>query len=113
MKISTSEEQNVVIISLEGAMLGGGESLELSNTLHGMIDSGKVNGIIDLEQVTFINSSGLGMLINGLTTLKNAGGHLRIARANEKVKHLLNITKLTSVLQPYDTIDAALQSLAK
>ena len=110
MDITTKETQGVIVISLQGAMLGGGEAKSLSDTLHGMIDDGKINGVIDLGEVTFINSSGLGMLINGLTTLKNAGGQLKIARANEKVKHLLTITKLTSVLQPFDTLDEAVGS---
>jgi anti-sigma B factor antagonist len=113
MKINTAEDKGVVIISLEGAMLGGGEALELSNTLHTMIDAGNVNGIIDLDKVTFINSSGLGMLISGLTTLKNAGGNLKVARANDKVKHLLTITKLTTVFQPFDTLDDAVASFVK
>ena len=113
MNITTSEEQGIVIIGLEGAMLGGGESLVLSDTLHGMIDDGKINGIIDLKDVTFVNSSGLGMLINGLTTLKNAGGQLRIARANDKVKHILAITKLNAVLQPYDSLESALKSFSE
>lgn len=113
MKIATAEQQGITVIALEGAMLGGGEAMALNETLHTMIDSGHVNGIIDLHAVSFVNSSGLGMLINGLTTLKNAGGELKIARANDKVKHLLTITKLTTVLQPYESIEDAVQSFSE
>ncbi|MAT38969.1 MAG: anti-anti-sigma factor [Ectothiorhodospiraceae bacterium] len=112
MKIQTKEQNGIVIISLEGAMLGSGEALPLNEALHSMLDSGLNRAVIDLSGVTFINSSGLGMLIKGMTTLRDAGGDLKISGANEKVLNVFQITKLDSVLDQYPNVDDALSALS-
>ncbi|NIT60730.1 MAG: STAS domain-containing protein, partial [Aliifodinibius sp.] len=62
--------------------------------LHELIDNDKTNVVVDLGKVKFMNSSGLGMLIGALTTMKKAGGDLRIANPTDKIESLLIITKL-------------------
>lgn len=62
---------------------------------------------IDLSQVEFVDSSGLGALVSGLKTTRQAGGDLRIAGANQQVKLVLTLTNLERVLTPFDTVDAA------
>ena len=57
-----------------------------------------------------MNSSGLGMLISGFTTMKNGEGHLKLARATEKINSLLVITKLITIFENFDTVDEAVES---
>jgi anti-sigma B factor antagonist len=57
-----------------------------------------------------MNSSGLGMLIGALTTVRNAGGNLKLARASDKIQSLLVVTKLVSVFEHHDTVEEALAS---
>jgi anti-sigma B factor antagonist len=64
--------------------------------------------VIDLDAVTFIDSSGLGALIGGLKAARQAGGDLRIARPNQQARVILQLTTLERVLKPYTTIEEAL-----
>jgi anti-sigma B factor antagonist len=63
--------------------------------------------VIDLHDVKFMNSSGLGMLIGSLTTIRNAGGDLKIARASDKIESLLIVTKLITVFDHHESVDKA------
>lgn len=64
--------------------------------------------VIDLAGTQFLDSSGLGALIAGLKTTRQAGGDLRIARPNEQVQLVLELTQMNTVLRPYPTVEAAL-----
>lgn len=99
MKTKVSEKYNAVVIELKGNVMGGPEAQEFSDLLHKLIDEGKKNVVIDLSSVKFMNSSGLGMLISGFTTMKNGGGSLKLAKATEKINSLLVITKLITILK--------------
>jgi anti-sigma B factor antagonist len=110
MKLSVKEAENCTIISLDGNVLGGPDATALNDTLHKLIEKKKKNVIVDLEGVQSMNSSGLSMLINGLTTMRNAGGELKIAGASKKIESLLTITKLTTVFELYPTAKKAIES---
>jgi anti-sigma B factor antagonist len=78
-----------------------------------LIDEGKTRVIIDLGDVKFMNSSGLGMMIGGLTTMKKANGYYKLANVSDKIESLLIITKLITIFEHYDSVDAAIESLPK
>lgn len=110
MKIKTSEKYSAVIIELKGNVIGGPDSEEFSKLLHSYIDEGKKNIVVDLKSVKFMNSSGLGMLISGFTTVKNGGGSFKLANATEKINSLLVITKLITIFENYNSVDEAIKS---
>lgn len=110
MNIPASEMNGVTVLALEGAILGGPEANALNEQLHRLLDAGKTQIVISLEKVTHMNSSGLGMLIGGYTTMKHNGGELKLAGLNDTLKNLVRITKLNTVLTSYDTIDEAVAS---
>jgi anti-sigma B factor antagonist len=64
--------------------------------------------VVDLSQVNFIDSSGLGALISGLKSARQAGGDLRIASPGEQARVVLKLTTLDRVLRPYDSVEDAL-----
>lgn len=111
MKIKTEEKYNAVVLEIRGNAMGGAESEEFGKILHQLLDEGKKNVIVDLADVKFMNSSGLGMLISGYTTMKNGQGRLVLANATEKIESLLVITKLYSIFENFDSIDEALEGL--
>ncbi len=111
MRIKIEEKYSAVILQIKGNMLGGPEAKEFSETLHKLLDEGKTNIIVDLSGVKFMNSSGLGMLISGYTTIKNGGGKFILCGATEKINSLLVITKLITIFENYNSIDEALNSL--
>ncbi|WP_234567537.1 STAS domain-containing protein [Rhodohalobacter sp. 614A] len=110
MKTNVSEKYGCAIIELKGNVMGGPSTEEFSDLLHSLVDEGKINVIVDLGKVKFMNSSGLGMLIGGLTTMKKADGDLRICRADNKIESLLVVTKLITVFKHYKTLDEAIKS---
>ena len=113
MKIKTSEKYEAVIIELKGNVMGGEDTKEFNDTLHKLVDEGKTNIVVDLSDVKFMNSSGLGMLIGGLTTMKKAEGHFKLANVTDKIESLLIITKLITIFETYDSVDKAIESFEK
>ena len=113
MELKTSQRGTVTVITLKGNLMGGPDASLLNTRLHELVDSGKTQVVIDLADVQFMNSSGLGLLIGGVSALKNAGGALKIANASEKIASLLTITKLGSVIQTYPSVDIAVESFQK
>jgi anti-sigma B factor antagonist len=110
MRIKTSEKYSAVVIELKGNVIGGPDSEEFSKLLHSYVDEGKKNLVVDLGSVKFMNSSGLGMLISGFTTMKNGGGSLKLANATEKINSLLVITKLITIFENFSSIEEAVKS---
>ena len=112
MKTKVSEKYNAVIIELKGDVMGGDDTKEFNELLHKLIDEGKKNIVVDLGDVKFMNSSGLGMLISGLTTVKKAEGSLKLARVGEKIQSLLIITKLIQIFESFESVDDAVKSFS-
>ncbi|MGD8428519.1 MAG: STAS domain-containing protein [Balneolaceae bacterium] len=112
MNFNVTERYNCVVIEFKGNVMGGPDAVKLNEKLHELIEDEKTNVIADLSKVKFMNSSGLGMLIGGLTTMRKAGGDLRIANATDKIESLLVITKLITVFKHYKTLDKAVESFS-
>jgi anti-sigma B factor antagonist len=110
MEFKIKHEKGVTIISLKGEVIGGPDATELRRQLHSLIDEGKKKIVVDLEHVELMNSSGLGMLIGGLTTVRNAGGDLRLANASTKILSLFTVTKLSKVFTHFDNLKSAIES---
>jgi anti-sigma B factor antagonist len=110
MKLSTKEAEGIVVMALTGSVLGGPDATALNDALHKLVDKRKKKVVLDLQGVESMNSSGLGMLIGALTTIKNAGGDLKIAAASKKIETLLVITKLSTVFELYPTVKKAVAS---
>ncbi len=110
MKIKTIEKYEAVVLELKGNVMGGDDTKEFNEVLHKLIDTKKTRVVIDLGGVKFMNSSGLGMLIGGLTTMKKAEGHLKLANVTEKIESLLIITKLIKIFESFDSVDDAVKS---
>jgi anti-sigma B factor antagonist len=112
MKLSNKEIDGITVIELEGSVLGGPDATTLNDMLHSLTEKRKKKIVVDLSGVQGMNSSGLSMLITGLTTMKNAGGDLKIAAASKKIESLLAITKLTTVFELYPSVRKAIASFA-
>ncbi|MBI3579213.1 MAG: STAS domain-containing protein [Ignavibacteriales bacterium] len=110
MKLVTKDSKGITLIELKGNVMGGPDASSLNEELHKLIDGGKSKIVVDLGEVKFMNSSGLGMLIGALSTVRNAGGDLKLARATEKIQSLLVVTKLVRVFEHHDTVAEAIAS---
>ncbi|MFC1730329.1 STAS domain-containing protein [candidate division KSB1 bacterium] len=101
------EENGFVIVELEGDVVGGPDAAQLNNLVHDFVKKGRVNIIVDLSKVQLMSSSGLGILIGALTTLRQAGGDLVLVNITERIQNLLTITKLSTVFKVFKTIEDA------
>ena len=110
MKMTESESGGVVILELSGKIMGGPDATLLNDKLHELIEVDKTKIVANLKGVNWMNSSGLGILIGGLTTMRNSGGDLKLANITDRIQSLLMITKLLTVFESFDTIDQAIES---
>lgn len=110
MNLSTKEIDGITVIELEGSVFGGPDASALNEVLHKLIEKKKKKVVVDLSDVQTMNSSGLSMLINALTTIRKAGGDLKIAEPSKKIESLLTITKLTTVFELFTSVKEAIIS---
>lgn len=101
---------DVVILELSGKIMGGPDASLLNEKLHSLIDDNKIKVVANLAKVNWMNSSGLGILIGGLTTMRNNNGDLKLANVTDKIQSLLMITKLVTVFESYNSVDEAVNS---
>ena len=110
MQFSVDEFYNAVVIKLRGKVMGGPDGTKRHDRLHDLKGEGKFNVVVDLASVHFMNSSGLGLLIGAMTTMRNAGGDLRLAHAEKRIQSLLVVTKLITVFKHFDSVRDAVDS---
>ena len=113
MKIKEKIDNQVAILTLTGKMMGGPETTALHDHIKGVMHDGIKKVVIDLGGVKWINSSGLGVLMAAMTTLKNADGQMKLANVTEKVESLLMITQLMRIFETYDSVDRAVAAMTE
>lgn len=110
MNYTVSEEYNCVIFTFKGKIMGGPDAQEFHEKIKALIEKDKTNVIADLSRVNFMNSSGIGILIAALTSLRNAGGNLKLCGASDRIESILVVTKLITVFDHYKSIKEAVDS---
>jgi anti-sigma B factor antagonist len=113
MKIKEKIDNHVAVLSLSGKMMGGPETTALHDHIRSLMNDGIKKVVIDLGGVKWINSSGLGVLMAAMTTLKNSEGQMKLANVTEKVESLLMITQLMRIFETYDSIDRAVSAMSE
>lgn len=109
MKIDQSTKDGIVIFALKGKIMGGEPATMLRGKITESLESGSKNIILDMADVDWMNSIGLGLLVSVLNSVKGAEGNLRLANI-DKIKKILMITKLVTIFDVSDTLDEALAS---
>lgn len=107
MRFDHSVEQNVVVFRLSGKIMGGDDSDKFHSTIKDYISRKMANVVLDLSGVEWVNSVGLGMLIAGQVSVRNAGGRLVLANI-DSIENILMITQLIRVFEHFDTTAEAL-----
>ncbi len=107
MKIKAENRGELVLMSLNGNLLGGPDADAFYNEVKSFLDKGSRKFVLDLSNVKLMNSSGLGILIKTLKPVREAGGDLHLASVTEKIDSLLVITKLYQVFKSYPDVEQA------
>ena len=108
MKVEVLEREDNVILKLDGNITGIPDESEFNTLIKKYISEKKVNIIVDLGSISYINSTGLGMILRGYITIKNSGGSFKLASLNSKLRKLLEITKLNTIIEIHDSLESAL-----
>jgi anti-sigma B factor antagonist len=113
MKVSTRQVDGIVILDLSGRITLGEGSVTLRDSVRDVLAKGTKHILLNLAEITYIDSSGIGELVSAFTTVKNAGGELKLLNLTKKVHDLLQITKLYTVFDIKDDEASAVASFAK
>ena len=112
MDITKRSKDDVVILDIAGE-IDLYNAPEIKDIINGLIEEQKFNVIINLEKVTYIDSSGIGALISSLSNLKKYQGGLKIINVYASVRKVFELTKLTSFFDIYNSEEEALESFNK
>jgi anti-anti-sigma factor len=110
MKVNVRQRDGVTILDLKGKITIGMGDVALRNAVQDAINSGATKVVINLKDVTTIDSSGVGELVSAYTTATNRGAKLSLANLPSKVSDILQITQLITVFDVFDSEDEAVRS---
>ncbi len=110
MKIETRSVGGISILDCSGKITLGEGTMAIRNTVREVLKNGGKKIVLNLADVNYIDSSGIGELVSTYTTVTNQGGQLKLLNLTKKIHELLAITKLLTVFQVFDNEKAALSS---
>jgi anti-sigma B factor antagonist len=110
MKASSRSLNGVELIKLDGKITIGSGDTQLRDVIMNCLKDGKQNILLDMANVTTIDSSGIGELVGAYTTVTNRGGKLKLLHLPPKVTDLLQVTQLITVFEVYENEQEAVQS---
>jgi len=110
MELSTREDGDITILTVTGDLVIGEPETAFKKTVTRLLEEGHVNLLVDLSAVGFLDSSGLGALVRALTQSQKEGGQTKLLNAGPQIRKLLQMTKLDSVFEIHDDMEAAVSS---
>ena len=110
MKITTRQISGVTILDISGRIILGGETALLRSTIRDLIGKGQKNLLLNLGEVPFIDSSGIGELVAAFTAARREDGHVKLLNLTRKVHDVLQIVKLETVFELFDDEATAIKS---
>ncbi len=113
IKVSTRQVDGIVILDLSGRITLGEGSVTVRDAIRDLLSKGEKFILLNLGDVSYMDSSGLGELVSAYTSVKNAGGELKLLNLTKKVRDLLQITKLYTVFDVKDDEASAVASFTK
>ena len=112
VKLNTRQVGEVSVVDVAGRITLGEGSSALRDLMRDMVSKGQKKILLNLGDVSYIDSSGIGELVSGFTTVTNSGGDLKLLNLNKRVKDLLQITKLYTVFDVHEDEAGAIRAFA-
>lgn len=110
MKIGKRVKGDVTILDLKGKILMGDGIEELRDAINTAVKEDSTKLLLNFGEVPYLDSTGLGEVVRSYTTVKNAGGSVKILNLTQKVQDLLSVTKLITVFETFEDEDKAIES---
>jgi anti-sigma B factor antagonist len=111
-KLNIRQVGDVTVVDVSGRITLGEGSAALREVMRDLVTKNQKKILLNLGDVTYIDSSGIGELVSGFTTVTNSGGNLKLLNLNKRVKDLLQITKLYTVFDVHEDEAGAIRSFA-
>ncbi len=114
MPFKVKEKYNAVVIEISGKFLGALEGEAFKQIIDKLKEEGKLHVVVDLSKADLLDSTAIGTLISSLTTMRRAGGDIRLAGMQKRVKNLFLMTRLLGpVFTNYETVEEAVDSFSQ
>lgn len=110
LKASVRNKGDVAIVDLSGRIVLGEESGLVRSTIKNLVTAGQKNILVNLGDVSYLDSAGLGEMVGAYASVTNSGGSIKLLNPQAKVHDLLQVTKLYTVFVAFEDEDAAVQS---
>jgi anti-sigma B factor antagonist len=112
VKLTTRQVGDVTVVDAAGRITLGDGASAFRDTIRELANSSKKKLLLNLAEVSYIDSSGIGELVSGFTTVTNQGGQVKLLNLTKRVQDLLQITKLYTVFEVFDDEAAAVRSFS-
>ena len=112
LRMAERDVNGITVLDIEGRIVLGEESNAFREKVKGLLASGKKKIVLNLANVTYIDSAGLGTLVATFHSARSQGASLKLANLGAKFKEVLQVTKLMTVFDTYETEAAAIQSFS-
>ncbi len=110
LQIVEKDSGGVTVLELVGRVTLGEESSKLRTKIKEVLGKGKTRLVVDLGRVDYVDSAGLGTLVAGYTSAQNQGASMKLANLTRRIQGQLNITKLVTVFETFESVEKAVKS---
>lgn len=108
LRVRSRDEGPVTVVTLTGPLMSGGEVTSFAQTIQKHVDDGRTKIVLNVAEVTFMDSSGIGEVVHGMNIAKQGGGDLKLASLSDRVREVFKVTGLLKALDIHDTEAAAI-----
>jgi len=112
VKIKERKRDGLAILEMSGKLMGGPDADTFDETLKTLVHEGIHNVIVNMERVKWVNSTGLGILIKGYSTLKKSGGELKLLKVSDRIENIFIVSKLYTVFESFQDEEEAVRSFS-
>jgi anti-sigma B factor antagonist len=112
VKLTTRQVGDVTVVDAEGRITLGEGASAFRDLIRDLVSKGNKKVLVNLAEVSYIDSSGIGELVSGFTTVANSGGSMKLLNLNKRVKDLLQITKLYTVFEVHEDEASGVRSFS-
>jgi anti-sigma B factor antagonist len=113
VKISRKPDGDIMILQLSGKIMGGPDHEKFHSEIKSLIAEGYVDLLLNMSKVSWINSTGLGILVTAYHTVKKNDGRLKICAVSDRIDNILNVTQLKLVFETFEECSEAIASFGR
>lgn len=112
MKFMIDKKDDIVIVSLKSSLEGGPDTYQIRDDLKAKLGQGERSFILDMKDAGFVNSTGIGIVVSMLSSVKSAGGNLKVCGVSDRARRAFVTTGVLQLFDVYDDLETAIKSFA-